>query len=92
MNPTTHAHTPGPWTVTETDGHTSVIDANGDSACTRTNARLIASAPELLAALRACLAFWDAPRPTFGCSDQRKADLATIQADARAAIAHATQP
>ena len=40
------------WKVLETDGRLSVVDAKGQNACTQTNARLIAAAPELLAALK----------------------------------------
>lgn len=53
------------------------------------NAALIASAPDLLEACKAALEFWDKPRPTFGCNEQRKADLEHAQALIRNAIAKA---
>jgi hypothetical protein len=54
------------------------------------NARLLASAPELLSALADCLAFWDAPPTGFGCPTSRRKKLEAIQRNARAAIAKAT--
>jgi hypothetical protein len=54
-------HTPSPWTV-EQDAFCFTVNADfspvafvtGDNAEGRANARLIAAAPELLAALREC--------------------------------------
>lgn len=55
------AHTPGPWTVTERSDHSEIHGNAGDElVCElpyingneRSNARLIAAAPELLAALQ----------------------------------------
>ena len=43
------------------------------------NAALIVQAVNshaaLVAACKAAMAFWDEPRPTFGCNEKRKADL-----------------
>ena len=57
-------HTPGPWQVSETvTGRPKVISNRGFAVCgfqsgaydqMRTDARLIAAAPELLAALKKC--------------------------------------
>ena len=51
---------------------------------------LLAAAPELLAALADCLAFWDAPPTGFDCPTSRRKKLEAIQRNARAAIAKAT--
>lgn len=51
-------HTPGPWRFSPwhiEEGPSAVYDANGDLVCTTSSddtARLIAAAPELLAALK----------------------------------------
>lgn len=45
-------HTPAPWRVNKYDGgRMEIIDADGNPACIKQNARLIAAAPELLAEL-----------------------------------------
>ena len=78
-------HVPGPWDVQEFKKHPDIkriIDKNGSfiaDADYRPNARLIAAAPELLAALQAVADYWaggDVP--------------ADIDAAMRAAIAKAT--
>ena len=53
-------HTPGPWfsIATSNIGHNAVVDADGFTVCSPSpmgagNARLIAAAPDLLAALEA---------------------------------------
>jgi hypothetical protein len=59
-----NAHTPGPWTVTfGIDGaviHNGVTIAkvNIDAIAWKTNARLIAAAPELLKALGGVMEWW----------------------------------
>jgi hypothetical protein len=52
-------HTPGPWfsIATSNIGHNAVVDADGFTICSPSpmgagNARLIAAAPDMLAALR----------------------------------------
>ena len=83
------AHTPGPWAVF----HGMVVTANADGSIPPTtqvlgymngmrdaDARLIAAAPELLAALKAICAADDV---------KSLADLVTVLPDARAAIAKA---
>lgn len=90
-------HTPGPWFASCNivsgdfqqfrDGFRVAVasKATGSEAEMTANANLIASAPELLAALRALLVVADHPNnplATGACS--------SIVADARAAIAKAT--
>ena len=62
-------HTPGPWTIQEqADGHLGIYQTHALVATIRhkpeesANARLIAAAPDLLAALEACLPIVDAHR------------------------------
>ena len=81
-------HTPGPWVVyrgVQHQGEFIIHKDATDIAVTRfangdcnANARLIAAAPELLAALEACLAVPNKNRPDY------------IWDNARAAIAKAT--
>ena len=95
-----HGTTPGNTSVevqTETGLPVAVMSYCGSA---NANASLIARAPDLLAerdalaaqvaalkaAASAALAFWNAPRPTFGCNEARKAELATVQAALRAAL------
>ncbi len=54
------------------------------------NARLIASAPDLLALVQRALAFWNEPARAFGADPKRKADLLALQTDMRATLATAT--
>jgi hypothetical protein len=92
-------HTPGPWTAnkpTQSNGRAEVhagpmlvaqafnwlLDAEGDEQCWA-DARLIAAAPELLAALRRVMRH--IPADAGGCS------LADDMHRARAAIARATE-
>jgi hypothetical protein len=80
-------HTPGPWAVyraVQNEGEFIIHQGATDIAVTRwalgdcnANARLIAAAPELLAALQACLAVPNKNRPDY------------IWDNARAAIAKA---
>ena len=44
---------------------------------------------DLLAVLKDCLGFWDAPPEGFGCTPRREADLKRIKAAARAAVSRA---
>ena len=79
----------------------SIIDANGDTVvgCSEynvftsrnqsANVALMIAAPELLAALSDCLAFWDAPPTGYDCPTPRRQKLEAIQRCARAAIAKA---
>jgi len=75
-------HTPGPWRVEATAYRNQPHIVNEDGAFVADtdahNARLIAAAPELLAALEACLAVPNKNRPDY------------IWDNARAAIAKAT--
>jgi hypothetical protein len=71
-------HTPGPWRFSTEDGH--VHDEDGliaevwgvfpgrDGSEVKANARLIAAAPELLAAVKAFNAFVDEYEPCPACS------------------------
>jgi len=87
----THSHTPGPWSDTGSDGRCNIIvESNTGSVgavwrvngyvCQAADARLIAAAPDMLAALENLL------------SDKYLADPinADRMAKARAAIAKAT--
>lgn len=71
MKPTETAakHTPGPWKATETGGifspephssHVASVNQYPNGAESDANARLIAAAPELLAALKSCADFMQA--------------------------------
>ena len=60
----TTQHTPGPWILANSDAYNTVVIAQGAEICTviehqggdrKANSRLIAAAPELLAALKALL-------------------------------------
>jgi hypothetical protein len=90
-------HTPGPWAVDEKNGTTVksgilfVADCDGMGDVTRqetsrANARLVASAPELLQALKACAFIVESIAHMQG----READLLPIADAARAAISKAT--
>ena len=91
-------HSPAPWRI---DGETIRAD-NGWEICNPfqtdaptglvecgANARLIASSPALLEALRDCLSFWQSPPDGFGCNASRTARLEKIKMAARAAISQA---
>jgi hypothetical protein len=67
-------HSPAPWQIIEDCGKTQIIEPEEDAAVCQMckweeeyfneqqgNARLIASAPELLLALQAIIARWDTP-------------------------------
>jgi len=94
-------HTPGPWqsfnggavvgTVEDRDGSTYVADirhrANGESAA---NARLIAAAPDMLAALVSALSVLDAEAEARGAEDSADyygGSAAAAAASVRVAIA-----
>ena len=91
-------HTPGPWHVDVTDADADVHSGFGMVACTvghpsnqddegRSNARLIAAAPELLAALESIAGIPQHPR-----DDARNLYfLAVAKSEARAAIAKVKQ-
>ena len=74
-------------------GGTGFIVATGNhTICEGQNpndGRLIAAAPELLAALKACLAFWNQAPSGAGGNIKRAQDLAIIKNNAQAAIAKA---
>jgi len=93
-------HTPGPWELDADPTATNpvwIIPTNGvkngdywsvckcDGPNAKTNARLIAAAPDLLAALRALITEWDRPREIPADPDWCDA----IVGQARAAIAKA---
>jgi hypothetical protein len=88
-------HTPGPWftEATSTIGHHFVIDSDGFTICDpspmgEANARLIAAAPDLLAALI------DAEfllRKAAQLAGPMQDSFARSAADARAAIARAAK-
>jgi hypothetical protein len=81
-------HTPGPWfsAATSTIGHNVIVDADGFTICSpspmgASNARLIAAAPDMLAALEAIAA------ETTGYDTEDL--IANIQGICRAIIAKA---
>jgi type VI protein secretion system component VasF len=83
------SHTPAPWELRQSaNGYWFIDHEQGDEGYTLTklecgerDARLIAAAPELLAALQNVAACFDANDPD---------SMANAMADARAAIAKAT--
>ena len=85
-------HTPGPWTVgangiNSPDGHIVYFDVSGGPH--ETDARLIAAAPDLLAALQA----WHYAYSECAGTDEQRRDAKTKAGDmTRAAITKATQP
>lgn len=67
-------HSPAPWRIIEVRGRTQILEPEQEGAVCQmgewaeeyfdeqqANARLIASAPELLSALQAIIARWDTP-------------------------------
>lgn len=93
-------HTPGPWGCADTSYHAHdyrLSRPNGehlpvnapynDHSEQRANARLIAAAPDLLAALEAVLAAWD--EPYYGDLDMARDTMFDAIEPARAAIAKA---
>jgi len=100
------AHTPGPWRVTEYGGEIAIHAEDNtkialpekwfasDRAEAAANARLIAAAPDLLAALEAAVAYLEANRPQgkirdiFSALNHYEND---VMKPARAAIAKATK-
>ena len=84
-------HTPGPWFTEATSkiGHVAICDSDGFTICNPSpmgadNARLIAAAPDLLAALRLILDSEETHGDSVVC------DFETLQSVARAAVAKAT--
>ena len=86
--------TPGPWPTRESATHVTVTNARGDAVFhddkripgVMADARLIASAPELLEALRGMLALDEEHHQRGHCDD----DVCAEVRKARAAIAKAT--
>lgn len=92
-------HTPGPWAVDVMPGEVVVYEAvtlknidickmggnNNDGA----NARLIAAAPDMLAALQASIALADKNRPRF---DVRGAECQSVYDMCVSAIAKTVKP
>lgn len=83
-------HTPGPWytAATSTIGHAYVVDSEGFTICDPSpmgaaNARLIAAAPDLLAALQMVARIWSHDQTANAAPDS---PLAIV----RAAITKAT--
>jgi len=90
----TSKHTPGQWVIANSDAYNTVVIAQGAEICTviehqggdrKANARLIAAAPELLAALRGAMERWG---DVIGSQDHDFEDAAVLSR-ARAAIARA---
>lgn len=92
---TTQTHTPGPWTFDRLGGGWGCIIRNGapakdtfriaelaESPQIEANARLIAAAPDLLAALQDLMEFWDAGTPVHPGAE--------VVSQAREAISKAT--
>ena len=104
MNPAPRQHTPGPWDVEPKGSRHFVDGADGltvaylDRAGVReraeieANARLIASAPELLAALEAAAELAEGTVKLLRQLDMESGRIAAecVLRDARAAIAKAT--
>lgn len=103
MNASTRQHTPGPWDVNEPDAKGGVwVDANDGLTVARVgggvssvaeaiaNARLIASAPDLLSALEKALASLEGQAELLRHCGAAYGIGATL-AQARAAIARATE-
>lgn len=107
-----NAHTPGPWRITGSDAHGGMIHSDDgriiaawpyesphspESGQAMANARLIAAAPAMLDALRACV---ESLQETSGCASCHEIDCGSCgQCDcelsetltyARAAIEQAT--
>lgn len=95
-------HTPGPWTFTKNDDGVRRIKAPSHAGslmcderyypwCPAEDAdwRLIAAAPDLLAALRELVTLWDSPEPFTGADALQAIGEATERA--RAAIAKARE-
>ena len=92
----TSKHTPGPWTLDANDFGWFLISANGQDVLTEAfdteeaNARLIAAAPAMLAALR-FYAGWGIAGPTHDervnedCGDMARALIAQIEGNSDAA-------
>ena len=96
----TSAHTPGSWHSTEQDnaldiGHVSSSrDGFGDIATTwndnaKANARLIAAAPDMLAALKDVDALWSNDALNFAEEMNLASPVGIVWAKVRAAIAKA---
>lgn len=101
-------HTPGPWNIAK---GISYLDESvswmipgvahcGDGECSEANARLIAAAPELLAALENLLTYDVVERPAFRSKPHGAPNstvristdkLVALEDAARAAIAKATE-
>jgi hypothetical protein len=101
-------HTPGPWKATEKNGLADCIMCNPDERDTGTyialmessrgqdetsaNARLIAAAPDLLAALKRAMTFldnWEFNMPAAITGDNQPVSVVSIRDQARAAISKA---
>lgn len=93
----TTTHTSGSWHVTgdergtmitdNTGGQLAIWPEQGGTVEQCANARLIAAAPDLLAALRGVMAWWADTLPPRGADDEMPAHLFDA---AHAAIARAT--
>lgn len=89
----TTTHTPGPWSATgyhveaRAGAIATVCDAGDGDTEGDANARLMAAAPDLLAALRGVMAWWADTLPPHGADDEMPAHLFDA---AHAAIARAT--
>jgi len=97
-------HTPGPWVaepqvgkgawVTGSDGQWAALSCGTDDANGAANARLIASAPDLLASLRQCVDAMERQAESARANNSRGASEwepgGSMLANARAAIARAT--
>lgn len=94
------AHTPGPWTINERHGGTTVLigastvaiaydpeEPTQASETAKANARLIAAAPELLAALQ--LGLLEAVTLKARLPEPYRSNIEAFVASARAAIAKA---
>lgn len=85
-------HTPAPWSIEWHDGYAYIMSANGADVvqCNTQDARLIAAAPDLLAALQALLHHVPVPRVPMGNDFGNPFPLPDYITQARAAIARAT--
>lgn len=95
-------HTPGPWTAEQTDdagrwfitaGYENIVSAQYGNPLSEANARLIAAAPDLLAALRDLFDQCAMVRKHWGDgSNQAEADNAIRAGQAAIAKAEGRQP
>jgi len=93
-------HAPGPWYIdcqneSAAIGYRAIVDKDGYTVCNpspmgQANARLIAAAPDLLAALQAAWAFFEPVYVSAMADDTERTAQDELMDTVRAAIAQAT--